>query len=313
MTKEEYFALPGLSHSGMRDMAVSPLHYWYYHINPAAPVRPATPEMILGEALHCSVLEAKTFESRYAIAPSIEDYEVCLVTMDDIREWLRSKGITPRGKLKAEIVGQALAVEGCPAILDWEVAQAAERNAGKVILDRDNWTRVKGMAAALANEPRLEPLLAQGEPEVVYQVTDPHTDVKLKGRLDWSAPGWFLDLKTFSCKRTDDIDRVVTQAIWFEKYYQKAYVYAMLRGWPAWKGDVVFAFVESSEPYEVRLRSFLPKNGAQANVYWTRAAVEVRKMVHQFKECSEHFGLNPWRYAQEISPLIDEEIPQLAY
>jgi hypothetical protein len=47
--------MPGLSFSGMKDFAVSPLRYWYRNINPNRPPFEATPEMQLGSALHCAV------------------------------------------------------------------------------------------------------------------------------------------------------------------------------------------------------------------------------------------------------------------
>lgn len=312
MTKQEYLGLPGLSNSGMKDLIVSPLRYWHHHINPDRLPRPETPEQKIGSALHCAVLEPSAFDDRYARTPSCDDWPDCLRTDDDLKVWLKANDIKPTGKLKADHIAQVIGSGlGHPPILDVELAQSAERNAGKSMLTAEEWIRVAGMAQTLREEPRINKLLDRGQPEQIFRID--FDGVPLKGCLDWIDDRLILDLKTFSQKRGDDIDRTIAQAIWYEGYYRQMAFYAQLRGWPEWRGDVVIAFVESDPPHETRFRSFHPKTGTQANVYWTRANIEIRKMVHTYGEYSKHFGLKPWRYAQDIVPLMDEEIPQLAY
>ena len=84
MTHEEYRAAPGLSHSMLRQLAVSPLRLWARCIDPNREKEVPTPEMEFGSALHCKVLEAAEFDKRYACAISAEDYPGCLVTMEDL-------------------------------------------------------------------------------------------------------------------------------------------------------------------------------------------------------------------------------------
>ncbi len=201
-----------------------------------------------------------------------------------------------------------------PNELDWSVVEELTRSdpdVGKTMVPKESWLCVAGAAQSLMEEPRIVKMLAEGEPEVPLFAE--HEGVPIKGCLDWVAPNLILDLKTFSQREGKSIDKSITDAIFWNTYYQKAYLYSVLRGWPEWKGENVMAFVESSPPHEVRIRSFHPKTGEQANVYWTRALIEVRSMCRLYKECWEKFGEKPWRYAQEVNPLTDEEIPQLMY
>lgn len=316
MSAVEYFATSGLSHSGMKDLAVSHMRYWYLHVDPERPAIEPTPEMQFGTALHCAVLEPDEFDNRYACEPV--QPPGCLVTIEDLRGWLRDAGITPKGTRKAEIVAQVIAA--CPAddpppIWDIIAARHAEHNATKVIFKTDDWSRLAGCAKALSEEPRVQALLAVGCPEFPLFAADPLTGIPFKGKLDWVTPKVTLDVKTFTQKQKKSIDRSVADAIYYEEYYRQAYLYHTLRTLNG-QGDTdfVLAFVESNPPHEVRIKSLRPKAGGQPNIYWTRAMLEVRALARTYKECMEHFGVEkPWRYAQEIELLTDEDMPQMAY
>lgn len=315
MSAEEYFAAPGLSHSGMKDLAVSHMRYWYLHVNPERPIIEPTPEMRFGAALHCAVLEPEEFDDRYA-CEAVQP-PGCLATIEDLRGWLRDTGTTPKGTRKADIIAQVIAACGAeelPPIWDIIEARHAEHNAGKVIFNADEWSRLAGCTKALSEEPRVQAILAAGHPEVPLFATDPTTGIPLKGKLDWVTPKITLDVKTFVQKQKKSIDRSVADAIYYEEYYRQGYLYHALRNLNGHGDtDFVLAFVESNPPHEVRIKSLRPKFGGQPNVYWTRAMLEVRALARTYKECVDHFGTQPWRYACEIEPLTDEDMPQMAY
>ncbi len=313
MTDKDYFAAPGLSNSGMSDLAVSPLRYWYKHINPERPADEPTPEMQVGSALHCAVLEPAEFDKRYAC--EVIPPDGCLVTIEDLRGFLRDKGHAPKGTRKAEVVAQVQACDPNAPILDVITQSHAEQHAGKVIFPVESWLCIGGAVSALRDEPRVNAILeADGKAEYQIFTTDKDTGIPLKGKLDWFAPGLTLDLKTFQQKRGKSIDRSVADAILYEQYYRQAYFYGLLRGWPKeFSGEFVIAFVESTPPHEVRLRVLRPKTGGNANLYWERARVEVRHLIRAYAECMDHFGDKPWRYAQEITALADEDMPGLAF
>lgn len=313
-TAADYFAANGLSNSAMKDLAVSPLRFWYKHINTERPEDEPTPEMQLGSALHCAILEPNEFDKRYA--PEFTPPEGCLTTIEEIREWVRSKGGTPKGTRKSDVITSALSFN-CgekPLIFDTLCSDYGRLHAGKVLFNSEDWQRIGGMASAIIDEPHIQKILASGTAEMEIFAKDQETGVQLKGKLDWAATTLTLDLKTFQQKRGKSIDQSVADAIFYECYYRQAYFYSLLRGWPkTWGGDFVIAFVESEPPHEVRIRRLLPKTGAQPNMYWERARVEVRGLIHLYAECVAQFGDKPWRYAQEITVLEDEEMPGMAY
>jgi hypothetical protein len=325
--RDAYFSAPGLSYSMMKDLAVSPLRMWYLHLNPERPPDEPTPAMQFGSALHCAVLEPGEFDKRYAcelIAP-----EECLVTIDDLRTWIRSKGGTPKGTRKDELIAQCYGFPGePPVILETLKVMHAQANDGKVIFKADDWQRLQGAVGSVKAEPRVQQLLADGRPEVSMFATDPETDVLLKARMDWVAPKCTVDLKTFTQQRGKSIDKCVADAIWYERYNWQAYLYSFIRtlqpgadsrgvGPTARASAVpphVLVFVESEPPHEVRIRELRPMTGGAVNLYWERARFDVRGLIREYAECMAHFGTEkPWRYAQEISALEDQELPGLAF
>jgi hypothetical protein len=67
---EQYFAEDRINCSGLKLIARTPAHFKYYkeHLNE----KPPTPQMLLGTAVHCAVLEPGTFKDRYAVAPACD-------------------------------------------------------------------------------------------------------------------------------------------------------------------------------------------------------------------------------------------------
>jgi len=303
----------------MKDLAISPLRYWYRHINPERPEDEPTPQQQFGSAVHCAVLEPGEFSKRYACKVQAEDYDGCLVVAEDLKGWLRDKGIQPKGTTKAGWISQIQSADPTVPIFDVIRQQHAEENAGKVLFGSDDWARIRRAADSLLDEPRVVGILTEGQAEVsIIDIKAPDLGVPLKGRLDFVAPAMTLDIKTFSQTRGKSIDKTITDAIWYEGYYQQAYFYTWLRvlsggferkPWPTF----VFAFVESEEPHEVRLRALRPVTAGQPNLYWERARREVNALIQRYADYRGRYGDQPWRDTQEIDPLIDEEVPQLVW
>lgn len=322
MPYAEYHAIRALSQSGMKHLAISPLRYWYKNIHRPNADEPTRP-MVLGSALHCAVLEGdQAFEDRYARAIDPDEYEDTLRTVPEIREWVKSKGKESKGSTKEAVVAHAKNVmeelgEYRPILHDIERRFYAQ-NHGKVILDLDEWKRVAGMTQALKREPALQPILARGRPEVTIITQDPETKVPLKMRLDWWAPKHTVDLKSFTQTRGKTIDKSVTDAIYYEKYWIQAYFYDLGRrtaeGAQHEAFETVYPFVESDEPYDVRIRSFRPKAAGEVNMYWEQARIETRGLIRMYADCVKHFGYDkPWRFDQDVDPLTNEDLKQFAY
>lgn len=311
-------ALPGLSWSGLEDLAVSPMRMWHLHINPDRPVDKPTPAQVLGSALHCAVLEPARFAAEYARKIAAEDFEECLVTMEDLRNWLTSRVVKPTGGRKADLIAQVqLEAEirnEKPHILD---ALTAEQEAdSKVILPPEVWKNVQGAAEALRREPRLAEILADpdGRSEVEMVAKDPNTGVMLKARMDWLTPAFTLDLKTFTQRRGKSIDQTIADAIWHDGYHRQAWFYRHVRSLAT--GCTlphVIAFVESDEPHEVRLRMLKPTNHGEVSILWEQARCECQELIRLYAGCLARFGDKPWKGEQAICPLLDEDVKGLAY
>jgi hypothetical protein len=320
-SEQDYFAQPGLSNSGMSDLAVSPYRYWFLHINPDRKPKEETPAMTFGKALHMAVLEPERFPERYCREIDASDYPGCLVTIDDLRGWLKDRGFVPKGTRKADVISQ-VQLQANPPILDVLRERHAAENAGKTELSKDFWFRIGNAAIALRQEPEIAKILSDGQPEVPLTATDPKTRVFLKGKLDWMSDSCTMDVKTYSQQRGKSIDKTIADAIWYERYFRQAYFYSYLRslqpgfskpGIAAVAPPFLIAFVESEEPHEVRIRELRAKNCGEVNLFWERARLEVREHIRTFADYSARFGENPWRDACEITALADEEMPGMAY
>lgn len=311
MTEEEYRAAPGLSQSALKDLAVSPLRFYHKQIRPDREPEEPTPYMIFGSAVGCALLEGpEAFLNRYAQWASAEDYPGCLVTIADIRAWIQGKGMAPKGTKKEDVINQALAIDPAVPILEVIEKRNAARNAGKQMLSKEDWVRVGTAVDALMEEPKIRTILESGSPEVPMFRMDPETGVLLKAKMDWVKPNLIMDVKTFTQKRGKSIDQSVADAIFYERYHWQAYFYSKVRGLAenGWKGDFVIALVESEEPHEVRIKALRPDN-----LYWNTARFEVNQLIELYADCINRFGESPWRDAQLVGLLQDEDIPQLAY
>lgn len=321
MPAEQYHASRGLSNSGLSDLAVSPLRYWYLHVNPNRPKEEPTPAMQFGSALHCAVLEPSKLDSQYCQKFDGEDIEGCLVTMDDLRGWLKDQGIQPKGTRKADVIAQVQSVDANVPILDVLKEAHDARHAGKVQFNRETWMRIGGAAQALRDEPRMREFLKEGKAEQSFFVESVE-GVPLRSRMDWINDALTLDLKTLSAHRGRPFDRMVSEAIWYEGYYRTAYFYSLVRALASGDRDIkgpqrapkfALAFVESEPPHEVRIREVRPIEAGSASLLWERARVEVQTYIGVYKEYMDKFGEKPWRYAQESEALVDEEFPALVY
>lgn len=311
MRAEEYFAVTALSNSGMKDLAVSPYRYWFRHLSPDRPIEEPTPAQRIGSALHCAVLEPTEFEHRYCCEIDMALYPDCLDTIDQMRAWLRDKGMTPKGTRKAEMIAQVQAVDPHWPVLEVLERAHAELHTGKDMFRPEDWDRVNCAADSLLNEPSVQRLLEKGEAEVSFFVTDPDTGVHLKARMDWVAPEQTVDLKTFTQMRGKSIDLSVSDALYYEGYLRQAEFYGHVRKLESGKAvPMVFPFVESDAPHEVRIKKVIPGTG---DLHSAIPRAEMRGLINLYAECMKRFGNSPWRERQTIERLQDGEIKALAF
>lgn len=306
-----------LSYSGLNDLLISALRYWYFHVWPERPKKEPTPSMIFGKAVHAAVLESEKFFAEYCqsfVAP-----EGALVTIQDIKAWITDKGEKPKGGVKAAIIDQAMAIDPHVPIADVLRAEHDAKNAGKIQFPPADWERLIGARDSLLAEPLLAEILADEDSMAEVSHCCKWEETNLKGFLDWETPTWTAEIKTFTTRGKRTLDQSVTQAIWYENYHRQGYFYSLLRSvemktTPTKAPRFLFAFVESDPPHEVRLREFRPREAGEVNMLWERARIDVANGAEMYREYMAEFGIDkPWRYAQKIDPLDSMEFPALAY
>lgn len=313
--------VPALSQSGLKDLAVSPLRYWYWWVNPERPVKEETPAMVFGTALHVAVLQPDKFTEQYCRALDPEDYPELVDTVNEMRDYAAERGVKIKGTLKDDVVEAFRSQFPKVPILCELRREHAALNEDKEELSLDFWGRIEQCKSALYCEPEFMKLL-DGWPEVKLTAQDPETGVWLSARLDWMAPNCTLDVKTFSQKREQSIDRTIGNAVWYEKYHWQAWMYANLRALTS--GDTskagpqnaprhICAFVESEPPHEVRLAELGPRIHGEASQLWLKAQIDCTGLIRLYAACVKRFGDKPWRFPQRPEAVLDEEIPALIY
>lgn len=319
MTLEDYLVAPGLSSSGLDDFAVSPLRYWHLQVNPNRPTVEPTSFMEFGSALHCAVLEPDAFESRYCQKLDPSEIDGCLDTIGDMRGWLLERGVKAKGTRKDEVIDQVLRVDETAPVLAILRQEHDKLHEGKIKFNSKDWFRIGGAAQALRDEPELQTIMSHESGNVERTFIVNYNGVPLKSRMDFVSPDATLDLKTITARRGQSFDKSVTNAIWYEGYHRQAFFYCLVRSIaeglenPQKAPPFIFAFVESDDPHETRIREFRPTEAGEVNMLWERARVEVTSMIQEYARLYKEFGERPWRYAQRLDPLVSEEFPQVLF
>lgn len=70
MTSDDYHAAPGLSNTGLTELARSPWHYYSRFLDPNRPERERKAGQLEGSLAHCAILEPDQIDIRYRVGPS---------------------------------------------------------------------------------------------------------------------------------------------------------------------------------------------------------------------------------------------------
>lgn len=256
LSNEAYHTGPGISKSHLDRIAPpnSPLHYWNVYLNPEREPTEATPEMLKGTAIHTAILEPDLFPAQVVESPAFNRR-------------------TKDGKAEAEAFAQA--------------------NAGKIILDPEDYQDCLAVRDAVHRHPLAGSLLRAGKVEQSFFATDPTTGELIKCRPDFLRDdGIMVDLKSTASAAPDEFNR----SVWNYRYYVQAPWYLdiprLLYGEAP--PDFVFLAVEKKPPYAIGVY-YLDAD------YMDRGRLHYRRDINAIAACRAR---NQWPdFALEIQPL----------
>jgi hypothetical protein len=211
MSSEEYHKGIGLSFTGLKILSQkSPAHYRAHVESPKEP----TPAMLLGQAVHCAVLEPVLFAATYAVAPKVDK----------------------RTKLGKETF----------AVFESE-------NRGKIILDAEDAEQVKAIQEAVRSHPQASQILKGGVAENSAFWTDPTTGALCKVRPDYLRvnDGLIVDLKTTEDASPRGFERSIMQYMYHVQTAFYCEGLTQVTGKPF--TEFVHIVVEKQAPYAVAL------------------------------------------------------------
>jgi exodeoxyribonuclease VIII len=177
-----YHADPAISSTQLVEACRSPAHFWQIStMNPGAEPREDTPDLILGRAIHCRLLEPKDFHFRYRCAPDVDRR-------------------TKAGKQAYAEFEQFVAEQGATAITP------------------DMRETIEGMAAALEQQElettsgqiiKLADIFKHGEAEQAFFWKDAETGLMCRCKADWIIGSIVLDYKSTRDARLHQFRRQV--------------------------------------------------------------------------------------------------------
>jgi hypothetical protein len=188
MTEREYRAHLGQgSHDLMR--ALRTHHEW------AHPPDLDTPDIRVGSAAHCLLLEPEHFGARYVQAP--EPPDTCASSATDARKVLSEAGIKVKSAALASEVWEAFRDAGYMTTQEW-LASWYDQHPGVTTLSGAEHDRALGINAAVRRHRRAIALINDAAGLEVPHVWEA-AGVQCKRKRDvcgGTLGGWFADLKT---------------------------------------------------------------------------------------------------------------------
>lgn len=339
MPDDEYFAVPALSASGVKNLRMSPLDFWARArwLNPAYEDDNEEPDSfvrVLGKAYHKRILEGReAFENCYAPAFDPSGYKDALDGADDIKEALRrhkeaGANVKLSGK-KADMIANLLELDPAAKIMDVLRDIYVEEHEGKDFLPAKAMLKIELAAAMIERDPQLSKAFTGGMAEVSIFWTCPTIGIPCKARMDYLKPKAVVDLKTFANKNGYPISRAIDRELGYNRYpIQAAWYYdaadqvAGLINAGKVYGDAPHEYLKAlhAEHEKTFLYVFQQKGVAPVakgrtfsrsltNCLLAAAQCEAAKQT--YRTCAETFGTDPWLVPEPITAFDDATIPAL--
>jgi len=235
-----------ISPSSLVTFLNSPAEYHQRYILGKRPEQ--TEAMLVGEAIHCAILEPDKFDSRFATVSPEVNY---IKTADEIIEAIKAHGEKPVSRRKGDLISQLLALDPDARILDVYLDEVTE--SGRKLLKPSDFKMCLDIQSKVKSHDWLSRVLSKGNAEqwVWSQFTE---NTIIHGRMDFFSNEFnqpvILDFKTVKSAHPESFQR----QIFNEKLYVQAAMYCDMVKDSTGK-DPLFAWVtiEKSEPYVIEI------------------------------------------------------------
>lgn len=340
MDQSEYLSDPSIGSGGIKDLLVSPLHFWRRsHMNTERIEEEDTIGREFGTAMHARLLEGReVFRQRYAARLSRDDFPDALDGADDLRQQCKDLGLKANGGI-ADLCDRI--AEKAPNVILWRnvLAAHAHEHTGKTLMSVNAMERIEASAKVVESHPDVSRALSGGYPEVSIFWVDEETGVPCKARVDYLKPRVIVDLKSFSNARNKPVDRAIADVVAAYGYHMQAVHYgwglaavqkALLSGeavMPEKNYDArfmdalmmepehpfVFVFMESCAHPSLRIKRFdrlVEGSKTEETIYWQTGAKKVREAFALYAECMRYFGTDkPWADIHPMTSFDERDFP----
>ena len=344
MPEERYHAIHAASTSGLKNLSVSSMQYWW-----DSPLNPEKEEddakhLQTGKLYHKRIVEGReAFEAAYAVQLDQSSIKGVLVSSDEIKKAIREFDQKPttrgfddnsRTAVKRDWIDQLLALNPDALIWDKLVSDHAEANEGKAIITAQAHKRVEIAAKMIEAHPELGGIFHKGHAEVSLFWFCPVSGAPMKARLDYLKLRTIVDLKSFANKGGIPVDGAIEKAIASYRYVLQQVIYDegvqeikrlirtqgqdVIHGsedqarWATTWSNVIeppaFLFVFQQTGNAPVTRGLRMPRGMTFDI--TKRAAENLKF--KWIECARIFGVDPWLDIKPIEDLDDEAIPTWA-
>ena len=218
LSDQQYKDLEGVNFSSFKNFFVSPNYFKWKLENPEQ----ETEDLLVGNAVHCAVLQPKEFSKKYAVAPKVD-----------------------RRKTQDKLI--------------WN--EFVEANANKCVLSDESMDIVASCTAALSNSSYFKSLFSKGDEIYIESAGNcDFAGSKIKGRIDFYNKTKNIIFDINNCKDHPDFLQMRRYAEG-RLHYMQGFFYSeivmqnfQLKERPV----VVFGYVHKKKPNTIGLSQFGP-------------------------------------------------------
>lgn len=335
LDEDTYHRAFALSASGIKHLRVTALDFWA-----RSPLNPRLDEVLeeegdsdarmIGRAYDTRIVSgAQAFRAAYAPSIHPDDYPNCLRTVDDLKGFLRERGLKATGN-KSPLIEMAIAAD--PTVQIWDIIKESyeAEHEGKEFFPHKLLTKIEIAAAMIEKHPMLSKAFSGGAPQVSVFWVDKTHGVPCKIRTDYLKASAIVDLKSFANMMGKPLEVAIPREIASRKYHVQGAMYdegvsqiadfikqervfgnadpaliaALARNAPK-----TFLFVfQMKGPAPVARGITLPREGMLFRV--GQSEIETAKQT--FRTNWEKYGTDPWVDDTPITALDDAAVPPWA-